>query len=159
MLDLFVNHIVGFLTGGLICNAGILCPCSVSCMRKPTIWDSNQVSLYSHRRRLEAWNFRFKKKRDCTIPEVKTKVLISFTVTMKLVCIFVFSSPLRKYRKSYCNHPGVGVSVRVAQMLKFLVKVFISLYLLNMVMDQVDTLHISRYWSEVLCSAIMTHPG
>ena len=34
------------------------------------------------------------------------------------------SSPVRKYRKSYCNHPGVGVIVRVAQMLKFLVKVF-----------------------------------
>ena len=40
----------------------------------------------------------------------------------------LFSSPVRKYRKSYCNHPGVGVivSVHVAQMLKFLVKVFIS---------------------------------
>ena len=45
------------------------------------------------------------------------------------------------------------------QMLKFLIKVFISLYLLNMLMDQVDTLHVGRYWSEVLFSAIMTHPG
>ena len=68
-----------------------------------------------------------------------------------------FSSPVRKYRKSYCNHPGVGVSV--AQMLKFLVKVFISLYLLKILMDQVDTLHVDRYWSEVLFSTIMTHPG
>ena len=42
---------------------------------------------------------------------------------------------------------------------KFLVKVFISLYLLIMLMDQVDTLHVGRYWSEVLCSTIMTHPG
>ena len=42
-----------------------------------------------------------------------------------------------KYRKRYCSHPGVsfGVSVGVAQMLKFLVKVFKSLYLLN---NQVD---------------------
>ena len=24
-------------------------------------------------------------------------------------------------------------------------------------MDQVDTLHIDRYWSEVLCCSIMTH--
>ena len=24
-------------------------------------------------------------------------------------------------------------------------------------MDQVDTLHVSRYWSEVLCCTIMTH--
>ena len=26
-------------------------------------------------------------------------------------------------------------------------------------MDQVDTLHIGRYWSEVLCCTIMTHLG
>ena len=82
------------------------------------------------------------------------------SVTAQLISAIIFSSPVRKYRKSYCNHPGVcvGVCVRVAQMFKFLVKVFISLYLLNMVMDQVDTLHESRYWSEVLCSTIMTHP-
>ena len=42
---------------------------------------------------------------------------------------------------------------------KFLVKVFISLYLLKMLMDQVDTLHVGRYWSKVLFSTIMTHPG
>ena len=44
-------------------------------------------------------------------------------------------------------------------MLEFLVKVFISLYLLNMQRDQVDTLHVGRYWSEVLCCTIMTHLG
>ena len=44
-------------------------------------------------------------------------------------------------------------------MLKFLVKVFKSLYLLNMLMDQVDTLHDGRYWSEVLCCTITTHLG
>ena len=43
-------------------------------------------------------------------------------------------------------------------MLKFFVKVFRSLYLLNMLMDQVDTLHVGRYWSEVLCSTIVVHP-
>ena len=78
--------------------------------------------------------------------------------------IILFSSPVRKYRKSYCSHPGVSVGVGihirvgVAQMLKFLVQVFISLYLLNVLMDQVDTLHVGRYRSEVLCSTIMTHP-
>ena len=77
------------------------------------------------------------------------------TLTNYYMPILVFSSPVRKYRKSY----GVVVSVRVVQMLKFLVKVFISLYLLNMLMDQVDTLHDSRYWSEVLCCTITTHPG
>ena len=44
-------------------------------------------------------------------------------------------------------------------MLKFLVKVFMSLYLLKLLMDQVDTLHVCRYWSEVLCCTIMTHLG
>ena len=44
-------------------------------------------------------------------------------------------------------------------MLKFLGKVFRSLYLLNMLMDQVDTLHVGRYWSEVLCGTITTHLG
>ena len=42
---------------------------------------------------------------------------------------------------------------------KFLVKVFMSLYLLKLWMDQVDTLHAGRYWSEVFCCPIMTHLG
>ena len=33
--------------------------------------------------------------------------------------------------------------------LKFLVEVFVSLYLVNMLMDQVDTLYVDRYQSEV----------
>ena len=45
------------------------------------------------------------------------------------------------------------------KMLKFLVKVFMSLYLLKLWMDQVDTLRVGRYWSEVLCCTIMTHLG
>ena len=46
------------------------------------------------------------------------------------------------------------VTLRV---LKFLVKDFTSLYLLNMLMDQVDNLYVGRCWSEVLCCTIMTH--
>ena len=42
-------------------------------------------------------------------------------------------------------------------LLKFLVKVFISLYLLKLLMDQVDTLQVGRYWSDVLFCTIMTH--
>ena len=44
-------------------------------------------------------------------------------------------------------------------MLKFLVKVFKSLYLLNPWMDLVGTLPDVRYWSEVLCCTITTHIG
>ena len=56
------------------------------------IWPGlTQNRLYNHRRWLEAWNFGFRKKRDCTIQAVKTKALISFTVTAKLICVFVFA--------------------------------------------------------------------
>ena len=40
---------------------------------------------------------------------------------------------------------------------KVSVQVFKSLYLLNMLMYQVDTLHVGRYWSEVLCCIITTN--
>ena len=43
------------------------------------------------------------------------------------------------------------------KMLKFLVKVFKSLYLLNLLMDLVDILPDVRYLSEVLCCTILTH--
>ena len=44
-------------------------------------------------------------------------------------------------------------------MLKFLVKAFMSLYLLKLLMDQVDTLHVGRYWSDILFCTIKTHLG
>ena len=40
-----------------------------------------------------------------------------------------------------------------------MVKVFISLYLLKLLMDQVDTLHDGTYWSDVLFCTIMTYLG
>ena len=43
--------------------------------------------------------------------------------------------------------------------LKFLIKVFISLYLLKLLMDQIDTLHVGRYWPDVLFCTIKTHLG
>ena len=50
-----------------------------------------QTDLYSRISRLEASNFRFKKKRNSTIRVAKTKALISFAVTAKLICAFVFA--------------------------------------------------------------------
>ena len=50
-----------------------------------------QTRLYRHRRWLEARNFGFRKNRDCTIRVAKTKALISFAVTVKLICVFVFA--------------------------------------------------------------------
>ena len=45
------------------------------------------------------------------------------------------------------------------KMLKFLIKVFTSLYLLNPWMELVDTFPDVRYWSEVLYCTIRTHIG
>ena len=58
-----------------------------------------QIGLYSHIRWLEARNFGFRKKRGCTIRGAKTKALISFAVTAKLICVFVFA-----YAKSRFSH-------------------------------------------------------
>ena len=49
-------------------------------------------ALYKHGRwLLEAGNFRFRKKRNSAICVAKTKALISFAVTAKLICGFVFA--------------------------------------------------------------------
>ena len=68
-------------------------------MRKPNNLcfqpSPTQTSLYTHRRWgrwLEAGNFGFRKKRNCTVHVVKTKALISFAVTAKLICAFVFAN-------------------------------------------------------------------
>ena len=50
-----------------------------------------QTRRYSFWRWLEAWNFVFRKSRYCTIQLAKTKTLISFADTAKLICIFVFA--------------------------------------------------------------------
>ena len=47
------------------------------------------------------------------------------------------------------SHHGVGVAQNV--------KIFKSLYLLNLWMDLIDILPDVRYWSEVLCCTILTH--
>ena len=39
--------------------------------------------------------FGFGKKRDCTISVAKTKALMSFAVTAKLICFFVFANAKR----------------------------------------------------------------
>ena len=50
-----------------------------------------QTGLYSNRRWLKPGNFGFRKKRNCIIRVAKTKSLISFAVTAKLICAFVFA--------------------------------------------------------------------
>ena len=50
-----------------------------------------QTGLYSHRRWIEAGKFEFRKQGNFTIRVAKTKALISFVVTAKLICVFVFA--------------------------------------------------------------------
>ena len=64
-----------------------------------------QTRLYSHRRWLEARNFGFRLKRDCTIRIAKTKALISFAVTAKLICVFVFA-----YAKIRFSHDAAHIA-------------------------------------------------
>ena len=76
----------------------------------------------------------------------------------------LFSLPVRKYRKSYCSHPALALAFALLKCLSFWLKilgekVFVSLYLLNFFMDQVDTLNVGRCRSEVLFRTIMIHLG
>ena len=69
-----------------------------------------QTRLYSHRRWLEAGNFEFRKKRDYTIRVAKTKALISFAVTAKLICVFVFA-----YAKNRFSHNEAQMQSHMGQ--------------------------------------------
>ena len=79
-----------------------------------------------------------------------------------LECIYSFLARLYESTGraiAVTSASALALASALLKMLKFLVKVFISLYLLKLWMDQVDTLHVGRYWSEVLCCTIMTHLG
>ena len=58
-----------------------------------------QTRMYSYWRWLEAGNFIFRKQRNCTSCVAKTKTLISFAVTAKVICVFVFA-----YAKRWFSH-------------------------------------------------------
>ena len=51
------------------------------------------------RKWLQAVNFGFRKKRNCTIRLAKTKTLIGFAIIVKLICVFVFA-----YSKCWISH-------------------------------------------------------
>ena len=98
------------------------------------------------------------------------KFLVNVFVSLYLLTIlmdWVDTLHVARYRSevlrsTIMTHPGwpwgQGHGLRNF-VFKFLVNVFVSLYLLTVLMDWVHTLHVARYWSEVLRSTIMTHPG
>ena len=66
------------------------------------VWHKPGCTAYW--RWLEAGNFGFRKKRYCTIQEAKTKALISFAVTAKLICVFVFA-----YAERWFSHDAAQI--------------------------------------------------
>ena len=78
-------------------------------MRKPTIGfppGPTQTKLYKYRGWLETGNFGNRKKKNCTICVAKTNALISFAITAKLICAFVFA-----YAKSWFSHDAAQIVV------------------------------------------------
>ena len=78
-----------------------------------------QSDLYCHRRRLEASNFRLKKKKNSNIHGAKTKMLISCAVTAQLICVFAFADvkgrfpPHATHMSRDARKPVFGVSDQV----------------------------------------------
>ena len=58
-----------------------------------------QTRLYNHTRWLEAGNFVYRKKRDCTIYVANTRVLISFAADLHL-CLRICKKPVFSRRGS-----------------------------------------------------------
>ena len=52
--------------------------------------------------------FGFRKQRDCTIYEAKTKALISCAVTAQLICVFVFA-----FAKSQFSHNEAHIIIYI----------------------------------------------
>ena len=83
------------------------------CVRKPAISVLDQVrknGLYMHRRWLEAGNFGFRNKRNCTIRIVKTKALISFAVTAKLTAKLI-SAFVYTYANCWFSHAKAHIRI------------------------------------------------
>ena len=62
-------------------------------MRKQMMWFPNRfdtIGAVQAQKRLEAGNFGFRKKRNCTIHVAKIKALI-YCKAAKLICVFVFA--------------------------------------------------------------------
>ena len=83
----------------------------------------------------------------------------SFYLFDLLACLYKSTGRAIAVTPALASALTSALASALLKMLKFLVKVFMSLYLLKLWMNQVDTLHVGRYWSEVLCCTIMTQLG
>ena len=80
-------------------------------MGKPTMWFSNRSDTnrpVQAQKKARSLKFRIKKKRDRTIRVAKTKALISFAVTAKLICSFVSA-----YADCWFSHVSAQIKIVV----------------------------------------------
>ena len=78
-------------------------------MEQPTMWFPNRSDTngpVQAQKRARSYNFGFKWKRNCTIRVAKAKALISFAVTAKLICAFVFA-----YADCWFSHEAAHIFV------------------------------------------------
>ena len=71
-----------------------------------------QTGLNSHSRWLDASDFKFRKRRNCSFYIAKTKALISCAVTAQLICVFVFA-----YAKVRFSHDAAKITKFTPQLL------------------------------------------
>ena len=98
-------------------SSNVCCPwkvlyepqCKTSCIRGFR-QGLTQTTVNSKRRWLEAQNFGFRKKMDCTIYVRKTKAPISCAVTMQQICAFAFA-----YAKSRFSHEVAHITSDIDQ--------------------------------------------
>ena len=104
---------VGFLIKYIVTIKGRFC--------RAASWENHQccfrtgptqTDLYKRRKELEALNIGFKWERNCTIREAKTKALISFAVTAKLICVFVFA-----YADCWFSHEAAKLREGLAEVM------------------------------------------
>ena len=88
-------------------------------MRKPVFGVSDQVrhkpgcTTTEDGWRLEILDFN-RYKKDCTIRIAKTKALISFAVTAKLICVFVFA-----YAKNWFSHNEAHIIIALIDCIEY----------------------------------------
>ena len=104
-----------------------------------------QIRLRSLIKWLEAWNFVFRKWRGCTIRVAKTKALISFAVTAKLICVFVFA-----YAKIRFSHVAAHISIRQSSKPNNR-QTLIKTYKITLIKTYKIKTRIANYRSETLC--------
>ena len=87
-------------------------------MKKPTMWFPNwSYTNQAVQSKKQARRLKFpiyKSMRKCTIHVVKTKALISFAVTAKLICVFVFA-----YADCWLPHEEAQINTEIHDSLAF----------------------------------------